>query len=66
MISAGINPLRDDGNLYTLHLGKENVPVEYLCFDSLVHSFIHMAEKSKLAKESLDNIIVKLRILICI
>ncbi|MBJ7949067.1 hypothetical protein CN543_29190 [Bacillus toyonensis] len=65
MISAELDPLRDDGKLYALHLEKANIPVEYLCFDSLVHSFIHMVEKSKLAKESLDNIIVKLRILIC-
>ncbi|MEE6146310.1 alpha/beta hydrolase [Bacillus cereus] len=64
IVSAELDPLRDDGKLYALHLEEANIPVKYLCFNSLVHSFIHMAEKSKLAKEALDDIIREFRILI--
>jgi acetyl esterase len=64
IISAELDPLREDGKAYALHLQEANILVKYLCFDSLVHSFIHMAEKSKLAKQSFESIIKELKIML--
>ncbi|MGH0434992.1 alpha/beta hydrolase [Bacillus basilensis] len=54
--TAELDPLKDEGMLYAKHLETNNVIVQYRCFNRLVHCFIHMAEKSKVAKEALDYI----------
>jgi acetyl esterase len=50
------DPLRDEGLLYAQHLQKAQVEVKHRCFDNLVHSFIHMAERSANAQDAFIQI----------
>ncbi|MGY1422635.1 alpha/beta hydrolase [Bacillus cereus] len=54
--TAELDPLKDEGMFYAQHLKSNKVNVQYQCFNNLVHAFIHMSEKSQLAKEALIKI----------
>jgi len=41
-VTAGFDPLRDDGAGYAEALGSAGVPVEYRCYDDMVHGFFGM------------------------
>ncbi len=42
VVTAGFDPLRDDGELYAAALEKSGVPVRHLAFPSLPHGFLLM------------------------
>jgi acetyl esterase len=42
VITAGFDPLRDDGARYAAALRKSDVEVEYRCYDDQVHGFMGM------------------------
>jgi acetyl esterase len=42
VFTAGFDPLRDDGRAYADALAKAGVPVQYRCYDDLVHGFFGM------------------------
>ena len=42
VITAGFDPLRDEGRAYADALASAGVPVEYRCYDDLVHGFFSM------------------------
>ena len=42
VVTAGFDPLRDDGAGYAEALGKAGVEVEYRCYDDQVHGFMGM------------------------
>jgi len=42
VVTAGFDPLRDDGAGYAEALGSAGVPVEYRCYDDMVHGFFGM------------------------
>lgn len=54
--TAELDPLKDDGLLYAKHLENRNVYVQYKCFKTLVHSFIHMAGRASRANEAFMEI----------
>lgn len=39
VITAGFDPLRDDGRAYADALGAAGVPVVYRCYDDMIHAF---------------------------
>ena len=42
VVTAGFDPLRDDGARYAEALVRAGVPVEYRCYDDQVHGFLGM------------------------
>ena len=42
VFTAGFDPLRDDGRAYADALTKAGVPVQYRCYDDMVHGFFGM------------------------
>lgn len=42
IITAGFDPLRDDGRRYAEQLTDAGVPVRYRCYDDMVHGFFGM------------------------
>lgn len=44
VLTAGYDPLRDEGAQYARLLSDAGVPVEYVCFDSQIHGFITMSK----------------------
>jgi acetyl esterase len=42
VVTAGFDPLRDDGSNYAEALRAAGVPVEYRCYDDQVHGFMGM------------------------
>jgi len=42
VVTAGFDPLRDDGSGYAADLEAVDVEVEYRCYDDMVHGFFGM------------------------
>jgi acetyl esterase len=55
IITAGSDPLRDDGEMYAEKLRKAGVPVQYTCYDDLMHEFFGLSGVLPRAKEALDE-----------
>ena len=42
VLTAGFDPLRDEGRQYADALSKAGVPTQYVCFERQIHGFITM------------------------
>jgi acetyl esterase len=42
VVTAGHDPLRDEGRDYADALARAGVPVRYICYDGLIHGFLSM------------------------
>ena len=42
VVTAGFDPLRDEGRQYADRLAEAGVPVRYRCYDDMVHGFFGM------------------------
>ena len=61
VITAGFDPLVDEGRLYAERLAAAGVPVEYRCFDSTIHGFMSFAGALDVGREGLDLVAARLR-----
>lgn len=43
VMTAGFDPLRDEGKAYADRLKEAGVPVDYVCYQSQIHGFVSMA-----------------------
>ena len=57
IITAEFDPLRDDGKHYGDLLSAAGVPVEYSCYDGMIHGFFHYGKIIDAATASLDQVI---------
>ncbi|CAN5217786.1 alpha/beta hydrolase [soil metagenome] len=53
VVTAGFDPLRDEGKAYADALGDAGVPVEYVCHEGLIHSFAHMVGLGRSAPKAM-------------
>lgn len=61
MITAGFDPLRDEGKAYADRLSQAGVPVEYRCFDDTVHAFASFSAMIPAGLEALALVASRLR-----
>jgi len=61
IITAGHDPLRDEGKHYADRLKAAGVDVEYVCFESTIHGFMTFAGALDAGKEALELAARKLR-----
>lgn len=54
VLTAGHDPLRDEGKRYADTLGQAGVPVVYRCFESTIHGFLSMGRFLPAALEGLS------------
>jgi acetyl esterase len=55
VLTAGYDPLRDEGAEYARLLREAGVPVEYVCFDAQIHGFITMSKVIDAATLAFDR-----------
>jgi acetyl esterase len=62
LITAGYDPLCDEGALYARRLSEAGVPVEYRCFTGTIHGFLSFAGVLDAGRDALDLIADRLRV----
>jgi len=61
VLTAGLDPLRDEGKEYADRLRAAGVPVDYRCFETTIHAFMSFAAAIPAAAEALSFVTGKLR-----
>ena len=61
IITAEFDPLRDDGKHYGELLQAAGVPVEYTCYDGMIHGYFHYGKTIDAATASLNQVIAALQ-----
>lgn len=61
VMTAGYDPLRDEGAEYADRLSAAGVPVEYICYRNQIHGFTSMAGAIDEGREFLDRACAALR-----
>jgi len=61
IITAEFDPLRDDGKHYGELLSAAGVPVEYTCYDGMIHGFFHYGKTIDAATAALGQVIGALK-----
>ncbi len=62
VMTAGYDPLRDEGKAYAMRLLDAGVDVEYRNYDSLIHGFFSMGGVVREARRAFDDAVAALRI----
>ena len=60
-MTAGFDPLHDEGRAYADSLAAAGVPVEYRCFQSTIHAFLSFAPLIPAGEEGLAFVAARLR-----
>ena len=63
-MTAGFDPLRDEGAAYARALRDSGVDVRYRCEDTLVHGFMNMGGLSPSCVAALEGVVRDIRDLI--
>lgn len=61
VVTAGFDPLRDEGRAYADALTDAGVPVRYRCHESLIHGFVQMTGVVHAARRALHELCGDLR-----
>ena len=61
VLTAGFDPLRDEGFAYTERLEEAGVEVEHLHYDSQIHAFLSLYEHIDEGREAIDDVAAWLR-----
>jgi acetyl esterase len=56
VVTAGFDPLLDEGNAWADRLRTSGVPVRHACHDSLVHGFLSLAGIVRAAHRAIDEL----------
>lgn len=61
VLTAGFDPLCDEGVAYAERLATAGVPVEHLHYGEMIHGFVSMTDLVTRADEALDDLTAELR-----
>jgi acetyl esterase len=61
IITAGCDPLRDDGERYAKRLKEAGVPVRYTRYEDMIHGFLFFFRKSESSRKTLEEAASELR-----
>jgi acetyl esterase len=61
VLTAEYDPLRDEGLAYAERLRAAGVPVEYRCFDGLIHGFFSQVRMIPAGRAGIDTAVDALR-----
>jgi len=61
VVTAGCDPLHDEGKQYADRLRAAGVPVDYRCFETTIHAFMSFAAAIPAASDALSFVTGKLR-----
>ncbi len=61
IITAGFDPLRDEGKAYANALSAAGVSVKYRCYDGMIHGFITMSGVLRVANEAIADCAAELK-----
>lgn len=61
VLTAGFDPLRDEGIAYVDRLSEAGVDVEHLHYDSQIHGFLSLYEHIDEGREAIDDVAERLR-----
>jgi acetyl esterase len=61
VITAGCDPLRDDGERYAKRLKEAGIPVKYTCHEDMIHGFLFFFRKSESSRKALEEAASELR-----
>lgn len=54
VMTAGFDPLKDEGAAYAMKLRAARVPIEHRCFESTIHGFLSLAGVLAVGRKGLD------------
>jgi acetyl esterase len=54
VLTAGFDPLRDEGRMYADKLSADGTPAQYICFERQIHGFITMSRVIDEAKTAVS------------
>ena len=61
VVTAGFDPLLDEGEAYADRLREAGVPVEYRCEEGMIHAFANMTGMGRSAAAAVDRIAAALQ-----
>jgi acetyl esterase len=61
IVTAGFDPLRDEGRAFADRLEAAGVDCDYLCADAMIHGFINFSVALPAAGEFLDRAVALFR-----
>jgi acetyl esterase len=60
VVTAGHDPLRDEGRAYADALASNGTPVEHVHYPSMAHGFLSLTDDVPAADEALDDVVARL------
>jgi acetyl esterase len=63
IVTAGFDPLLDEGAAYAVRLINDSVPVTYIPMNSMLHGWLALIPNSEVARQEFDNLIAAARAL---
>lgn len=61
IITAQYDPLRDEGDLYGRALAEAGVPVQYRCWEGMIHGFVSFLDMVDSAREAVGQVTAEYR-----
>ncbi len=61
VVTAGCDPLKDEGKAYALRLSEAGVQAKCVCYEDMIHAFLLLFKRSRSRQQALDTAAAALR-----